>query len=67
MAIITLLFVKMDPNYVGVVLFGTVTFLLIALILLIKGMDNPFEVGKNSSANVDFGILQKLEDYMNNK
>lgn len=67
MAIITLLFVKIDPNYVGVVLFGTVSFLLIALSILIKDMDNPFEMEKDSSADTELNVLWKLEEYMDSK
>ena len=63
MVIIMLLFVEMDPYYVGVVLFGTVSFLLISLLLLIKDMDNPFA----GTAHVDLGPLYKLEEYLKNK
>lgn len=60
MVIIMLLFVAMDPYYVGVILFGTVSFLLISLLLLIKDMDNPFA----GTAHVDLSPLYKLEDYL---
>ena len=42
MVIFVLLFVQIDPYYEGVMLFGTVSFLLISVLLLIKDMDNPF-------------------------
>jgi hypothetical protein len=56
-----LLFVKIDLWYEGVVLFTVITALLISLILLIKDMDDPFEVGKKSYADVDLSILFDLE------
>jgi predicted membrane chloride channel (bestrophin family) len=57
----TLLFTKMDPYYAAMALFGTVTFVLVSLLLLIKDMDNPFEYGRKSSADVDLSRLFKLE------
>lgn len=67
MAIFVLLLSKIEPYYEGLVLFGTVSFLLISLILLIKDMDNPFEVSKDSYADVDLSTLFKLEEYLKNK
>lgn len=67
MAIFVLLLSKIEPYYEGLVLFGTVAFLLISLILLIKDMDNPFEVSKDSYADVDLSTLFKLEEYLKNK
>lgn len=59
--IILLLFVKLDPLYEGIVLFTVLCMLMTALLLLIKDMDNPFEVGKRTSADVDLTILFELE------
>lgn len=56
-----LAFTKMNSLYDGLLLFGAVSFILISLLLLIKDMDNPFEYGKKSSADVDLTILFDLE------
>lgn len=45
----------------GLVLFGAITFVLSAIILLIHDMDNPFEYGKNTMADVDLSVLFRLE------
>ncbi len=65
--LLVLLFVKTEPFYEGLALIGATSSLLIGLILLIKDMDNPFEVGKSSYADVDLSLLWKLEDYLKNK
>ncbi len=62
--LLVLLFVKTDPYYEGLALIGATSSLLIGLIMLIKDMDNPFEVGKNSYADVDLNILFGLEKYL---
>jgi hypothetical protein len=59
--IILLFFVKLDPLYEGIVLFTVLCMLMIALLLLIKDMDDPFEVGRKSYADVDLSILFDLE------
>jgi hypothetical protein len=59
--IILLFFVKLDPLYEGIVLFTVLCMLMIALLLLIKDMDNPFEFGKNSYADVNLFLLWDLE------
>jgi predicted membrane chloride channel (bestrophin family) len=63
--LLILLFTKMDPYYEGVLLFGSVAFVLISLMMLIRDMDNPFEHGKNSAADVDMKILFKVKDCIN--
>jgi hypothetical protein len=55
--IILLFFVRLDPYYEGVVLFTVLCMLLTALLLLIRDMDNPFEVGKKTHADVDLFLL----------
>ena len=50
----------------GIVLFGAITFVLSAIILLIHDMDNPFEYGQQTLADVDLSVLFKLEDYWKN-
>ncbi|MFZ2412127.1 MAG: hypothetical protein WAW23_11195 [Candidatus Methanoperedens sp.] len=65
--LLVLLFVKTEPYYEGLALIGATSSLLIGLIMLIKDMDNPFEVGKNSYADVDLYLLWELEDYFKKK
>jgi len=65
--IILLFFVRLDPYYEGLVLFTVLCMLLTALLLLIKDMDNPFEVGKNTSADIDLFLLWDLEKKLDEK
>jgi hypothetical protein len=62
--LIMLLFLKIEPVYEGLALIAATSSLLIGLILLIKDMDNPFEVGKKTYADVDLSLLWDLEDYL---
>ena len=62
--LITLMFTKMDPYYEALTLFSSITFVLVGILLLINDMDNPFEVGHKSSADVDLSILFKLEEQL---
>jgi cytochrome c oxidase subunit IV len=59
--IVTLLFTKMDPYYEALALFSSVTFVLVSVLLLIRDMDNPFTIGRKTSAQVDLAILFRLE------
>jgi hypothetical protein len=59
--IILLFFVRLDPLYEGIVLFTVLCMLMIALLLLIRDMDNPFEVDSGSYADVDLFLLWDLE------
>jgi hypothetical protein len=59
--IILLLFVRLDPLYEGIVLFTVLCMLMTALLLLIRDMDNPFEVGQKSCADIDLFLLWDLE------
>jgi hypothetical protein len=65
--IILLFFVKLDPYYEGLVLFTVLSMLLIALLLLIKDMDNPFEVGHKTYADIDMFLLWDLEKKLDEK
>jgi hypothetical protein len=56
-----MLFMEVEPYYVGLLLLGSIAFLLIGIILLIKDMDNPFEFGNGTHADVDLSILFELE------
>ncbi|MFA4957886.1 MAG: hypothetical protein WC556_13025 [Candidatus Methanoperedens sp.] len=62
--LIMLLFLKIEPVYEGLALIGATSSLLIGLILLIKDMDNPFEVGKKTYADVDLSLMWDLEEYL---
>lgn len=65
--IILLFFVKLDPFYEGLVLFTVLSMLLTALLLLIRDMDNPFEVGEKTYADIDMFLLWDLEKKLNEK
>ncbi len=65
--IILLFFVKLDPFYEGLVLFTVLCMLLVALLLLIQDMDNPFEVGKKTYADIDLFLLWDLEKKLDEK
>ena len=54
------IFSKNEWGVGGMVLFGAITFVLSAIIFLIHDMDNPFEYGKNTMADVDLSILFRL-------
>ena len=66
-SIFVLLFIRMDTFFEGLVVFLAFSALLISLNLLIKDMDNPFEVGGDSHADVDMELLWKLETYLDEK
>jgi hypothetical protein len=58
---LALLLLKVDPAIDGIALFATLSAVKISLILLIKEMDDPFEVGKRIFAEVDLAVLLDLE------
>ena len=62
--ILTLMFTKMDPYYEALTLFSSIAFVLVGILLLINDMDNPFEWGGKSSADIDLSILFKLEEQL---
>jgi hypothetical protein len=61
--ILLLLFIKIDPYLEGTIIFAVVSSMLIGLVLLIRDMDNPFEIGSNTYADVDLETLNFLETY----
>ncbi|MCK9307537.1 MAG: hypothetical protein M0P17_08435 [Methanoculleus sp.] len=63
--IILLFFVKIEPVYEGMAMFAVLVMLMTALLLLMRDMDNPFEVGKNTFVDVDLFLLWDLEKKMN--
>jgi hypothetical protein len=62
-SMILLVFAKMQ-SYQGLIMVGGASFVLTILILLILDMDNPFEVGKNTVADVDLSQLFELEEHL---
>jgi hypothetical protein len=63
--ILIFFFVKIAPYYEGMIIFSIIIALLISIILLIKDMDNPFEYGKKTFADVDLSPILEIEKYMN--
>ncbi|NMB79951.1 MAG: hypothetical protein GYA23_12760 [Methanomicrobiales archaeon] len=61
--ILLMLFVKIDPLAEATVVFAVITCVLIGLLLLIRDMDNPFEMGEHTFADVDLETLAYLETY----
>ena len=61
-SILLLLFVKLDTLCQSLALVGAVSFILITLLVLIRDMDNPFDFGDTSIADVDTSILSLLEE-----
>lgn len=61
--IFLLLFVKIDPLPEATVVFAVISSMLIGLLLLIRDMDNPFEIGDHTYADVDLETLDYLEKY----
>ena len=47
----------------GLLLFALIAFVLTAIVQLIHDIDNPFEYGKNTVADVDTSVLFKLEKF----
>lgn len=63
-AVIVLLFFIRLEFIEGLALFTVLSVLLIALLLLIKDMDNPFEVGRQTYADIDLFLLFDLEEHL---
>jgi hypothetical protein len=61
--IVLMLFVKIDPLPEATVIFAVICSMLIGLVLLIRDMDNPFEIGEHTFADVDLETLNYLETY----
>jgi len=61
--IVLMLFVKIDPLLESTVIFAVIAGMLIGLVLLIRDMDNPFEMGEHTFADVDLETLNYLEKY----
>jgi hypothetical protein len=65
--LLLLLFITMDDYFGGVLIFAVVSSMLIGLLLLIRDMDNPFEVGSHTYADVDLETLNYLEAYFDKR
>jgi hypothetical protein len=61
--ILLMLFVKIDPLPEATLVFAVICCMLIGLVLLIRDMDNPFEIGDHTFADVDLETLNYLETY----
>ena len=61
--ILLMLFVKIDPLLEATIIFAVICSMLIGLLLLIRDMDNPFEIGDHTYADVDLETLNYLETY----
>lgn len=61
--IVLMLFVKIDPILEATIIFAVICSMLIGLLLLIRDMDNPFETGAHTYADVDLETLNYLETY----
>jgi len=61
--ILVMLFIENDHYLEGSVVFVFLSLMLIALVLLIKDMDNPFEFQQGTSADVDINTLLDLGSY----
>jgi hypothetical protein len=57
-------FAQNDWGVGGLVLFGAITFVLSSIMLLIHDMDNPFEYGRDTLADVDLSVLFELQKYL---
>ena len=61
--LIIFVFAKNDWGFGGFLLFALIAFVLTAIVQLIHDIDNPFEYGKNTVADVDTSVLFKLENF----
>jgi hypothetical protein len=61
--ILLMLFADIHPLPEATVIFAVTCTMLIGLVLLIRDMDNPFEIGSHTYADVDLETLNHLETY----
>ena len=61
--LIIFVFAKNDWGFGGLMLFALIAFVLASIVQLIHDIDNPFEYGKNTVADVDTSVLFKLENF----
>jgi hypothetical protein len=65
--ILLMIFIKMDPYIEGIIIFAVIVTMLIGLLLLIRDMDNPFEFGSHTYADVDIETLVYLDSYFDSQ
>jgi len=65
--VLLMIFIKMDPYIEGVIIFAVIVTMLIGLLLLIRDMDNPFEFGSHTYADVDVETLVYLDSYFDSQ
>lgn len=65
--LLILMLTKIELPSGGILLFSLISMVLLSLMFLIRDMDNPFEVGKGSFADVNLDILFSLEEYWRDK
>jgi predicted membrane chloride channel (bestrophin family) len=63
-SVLLLLFVRIVSSYEALFTVGSISFVLIILVLLIRDMENPFEVDKNTVADVDLSRLFDLQEHL---
>jgi len=61
--ILLLLFVKIDPFAEAAIVFAVISSMLLGLLFLIHDLDNPFEIGPHTYADVDLETLSYLGTY----
>lgn len=61
--ILLMLFIRMESIFESTIIFAVICTMLIGLLLLIGDMDNPFEFGPDTFADVDLETLVFLETY----
>jgi hypothetical protein len=62
-SLLVMLLLKLEPFYEGLMLIAVISLILTSIILLIKGMDNPFE----GYSQVDLNQLYKLDKYLDSR
>lgn len=63
--IIILLFIKSDALYESIILLSAIAVMITGLLFLIHDMDDPFEFGSDSSADVDLFLILELDRFLN--
>lgn len=62
--VIILLFIKSESMVEASILIAAITAMVVGLLMLIKDMDDPFEVDTGASADVDLFLIFDLENHM---
>jgi hypothetical protein len=65
--ILLMMFVNIHPLPEATMIFAVTCTMLIGLVLLIRDMDNPFEIGTHTYADVDLETLNHLESYFDDQ